>query len=898
MQTIIRNPLLALFKKKKSANSSNEKSNIGALDFWRKQLDNTPSSLDLPRDFIGLGMPETLNSYEEIYFSPALCESLKLYANQVNVSEYAVLLAGYLSILNRYTGQKDILITTSSWRLANNYKQDCFVQPEIKFYCCSYSDLASFQDACLETQQAINYAADRVPVSIEQIPNIRHDKLVDNQNNLLQLVFDFDKQSNAQSVARYFSGKSELYLSIKLHENNYVARLYYDKELYESSTIQQLLGHYQNLLLSGLACKTQPVAQLSFLSQDETQKILYDWNNSHVNFPMTRLVHQLFEDKAVSVKEAEAIVFNDTRITYGELNNKANKLANYLRSCGVKTGDLVGIYLNRCPDAIIAILAILKAGGAYLPLDASYPKDRIAYILNDAKTDVLITHVPLYSDILNTVKKVIFMDQDWERISRHDKTNPISFTTSQDIAFVLYTSGSTGNPKGVEVTHSNLINYFYIWEYNHQLTTSISAICQMTFFSFAVFQGDLVRALCAGKKLVLCSQETLMSPRKLFELMLREKVDFAEFVPVLLRGLAAHVEESGANLHFMKVVVVGADRWYFREHLQVQKLCADNSCLIHVYGLSETTLDSAHFTHTDITLPLNQLTPIGRPFQNVSLYILDEHLQPVPIGLAGELCIGGAGVAKGYRNRPELTAEKFILNPFNNDNNNRIFRTGDYARFLKDGNIAFLGRRDQQVKIRGFRVELGEIEACMEQHPNIKTAVVQPFEADPGITNLIGYYLPLQPVLNYSEIREYLAEKLPDFMVPAHLIQLDTLPLTPSGKINRSALPKPDLSGKQQHYSDTVSTTSSEKSIISKICCHALGIENLNAEQQFFHLGGDSMSIMTMVTGLESAFGVIIEEDEINPITFASIASLTSFIDSKLNDQTSGPNNINDLTPS
>lgn len=896
MQTIIRNPLLAFFKNK-HANSSREQFNITALEFWKKQLDNIPSPLDLPRDFIGLGIPESVSNYEEMYFSSALYESVNLYADQNNVSEYAILLAGYFSILYRYTGQKEILVAAPSWRSTNSNKQNYGIQPEIKFYCRSYSELTSFQNACLETQQAINYAADMGQISIDQIPNILHEKIIDNQNNVLQIVFDFDKQSNAQSVARYFSGKSELYLSIKLHANNYVARLYYDNELYESSTIQQLLGHYHNLMLSGLACKTQSVDQLSFLSQDEIQKILYGWNNFHVNFPMIRLVHQLFEDRATSAKEAEAIVFNDIRITYGELNNKANKLANYLRSCGVKTGDLIGIYLNRCPDAIIAILAILKAGGAYLPLDASYPKDRISYILNDAQTDILITHVPLYSDILNTVKKVIFMDQDWERISLHDETNPIYFTSSQDIAFVLYTSGSTGNPKGVEVTHSNLINYFYIWEYNHQLTTSISAICQMTFFSFAVFQGDLVRALCAGKKLVLCSQEALMSPRKLFELMLREKVDFAEFVPVLLRGLAAHVEEAKADLNFMKVVVVGADRWYFREHLQVQKLCGENSRLIHVYGLSETTLDSAHFAHTDLTLPLNQLTPIGRPFQNVSLYILDEHLQPVPIGQAGELCIGGAGVAKGYRNRPELNAEKFILNPFNNDTNERIFRTGDYARFLKDGNIVFLGRRDQQVKIRGFRVELGEIEACMEQHPNIKTAIVQPFEADLGISNLIGYYLPLQPVLNCSEIREYLAEKLPDFMVPTHLIQLDALPLTPSGKINRSALPKPDFSGKK-HNTDSVSTTNPENSIISKICCHALGLENLHAEQQFIHLGGDSMSIMTMVTGLESTFDIIIEEDEINPNTFASIASLTSYVDSKLNGQARDLSVINALTSS
>lgn len=478
------------------------------------------------------------------------------------------------------------------------------------------------------------------------------------------------------------------------------------------------------------------------LSDAERRRILVDWNDTAAPYQADQCIHELIEARVEQTPTAIAVAFKEIQLTYRELNDRANRLAHHLRALGVRPEVLVPIYLDRGPDMVVAILAILKAGGAYVPIDATYPRERLTAIVAEASASIMVTHESLVADAVPSVAHIVCLDRDAPAIATASSENPLRLGTGKNLAFALFTSGSTGKPKGVLVTHSNLVNYRLLWERECALSTSISGICQMTFFSFAVFQGDVVRALCSGKKLVLCPRETLLSPRALYAMMKREATDFAEFVPALLRSLIGYLKESGDKLDFMRVVVVGADRWYLREHQEARQHMGENTRFIHVYGSSETTLDSTRFERSELVLSGDQPTPIGRPFTNVRAYILDANLQPVRPGEEGELCIGGAGVARGYLNLPELTAEKFLPDPFTEVAGARLFRTGDLAKWLPDGNIAFLGRRDHQVKIRGFRIELGEIESALERHPAIETGLVQAVEREPGEPQLVAYCVP------------------------------------------------------------------------------------------------------------------------------------------------------------
>jgi amino acid adenylation domain-containing protein len=856
---------------------------VDVLGFWKKLLSDPPALLDLPLDHIRPTERQFDESLEVLSANLSLAETVRTLCEQEECTAYVVLLTAYLTLLYRYTGQEDIIVATPFRDTEGlSQLQESEIDTGIVFIRGIFNDQMSFKDALNHINQSYSDIKSVGAAPLDGLLNALSQRPYFDQNALFQVAFDCTGNSAKLIEPDCAAAKPDLFLRVIKEDAGIGLRIDYDSELFESQTIQRLLGHYHNILVSAISDSTQSLSKINLLSDVERHQLLYEWNNTRQPIPQLNGIHELFEARTKAEPDATAIVFHDTNLTYQQLNAKANQLAHYLRSAGVGPGFLVGIYMDRCVDSVVAILGILKAGGTYLPLDASYPKERLKYILHDAKANLLITHEYLGSDLHNVTDKLLYLDTHWKQISAHKTDDLVVQSKSDHIAFVLYTSGSTGDPKGVEVTHYNLISYFHLWEYSHQISTTITSICQMTFFSFAVFQGDVVRALCSGKKLVLCSREVLMSPRKLFELMQQEKVDFAEFVPMLLRGLTNYVKEAGENLDFMKIIVVGADRWYLREHKDVERICGAETRVVHVYGSSETTLDSTYYTGTELDVPENQLVPIGKPFPNVCVYILDSHMQPVPIGVAGELYVGGLGIAKGYHNRPALTAEKFIASPYSRDSNDRLYSTGDFARFLSDGNIAFFGRRDQQVKVRGFRVELGEIEARMEQYPKIKAAIVQPWEPAAGVLNLVGYYVPnSSSSVTNDEMRLYLEDRLPDFMVPSRFVKLDSLPLTPSGKVNRKALPLPDCTGGSSS-AVSQSVLSESQKIISDICCHALGVANLQAHDDFTSIGGDSMAIMTMVTGIENAFDITIEEEEINPSTFSSINSLTQFVESKM----------------
>jgi amino acid adenylation domain-containing protein len=497
-------------------------------------------------------------------------------------------------------------------------------------------------------------------------------------------------------------------------------------------------------------------------------------------------IQGLFEAEASKYPHSIAVTWGDSRLTYAELNQRANQLAHYLRQVGVGPEISVGICLPRSLSMVVAALGVLKAGGAYVPLDPTYPAERLEFMVADARPRVLLTDDGVAAKLPEHSARVIRLDADSDAINSQPDDNPVNLTRPEHLVYVIYTSGSTGRPKGVLIQHGSLLNAYQGWEREYRLR-SVCAHLQMASFSFDVFAGDLVRALCSGGKLVLCPREYLLVPEKLYALMRREQVDAAEFVPAVMRKVADYVRRSGHSLDFMRLLVVGSDVWTVHEYQQLQALCGPKTRVINSYGVTEATIDSSYFEGS-IGGPPEQSLPIGRAFPNTVLRVLDEQFRPVAPGEEGELHIGGAGLARGYLNNPELTTERFIEDPWSRMPGSRFYRTGDRARLLPDGNVELLGRRDDQVKISGYRIEVSEIEAVLRRHAAVRQAVVLP-EVVGHRKRLVAYVVHEQAEGGEPEkLRRFLRAALPRYMVPSAVIPLDMLPLTHNGKIDRRAL--------------------------------------------------------------------------------------------------------------
>ncbi|MGI8504145.1 MAG: amino acid adenylation domain-containing protein, partial [Hassallia sp.] len=699
--------------------------------YWQEKLyDNTVALL--PRWSAAISKSVKQICQQDIQISPALSEGLKQLAKSTAVPLKSVLLAAHLRVLNLLSGQSDIVtglvtngrpeqkdgdrilglfLNTLPLRLHLNggswldLIQEVF-QVERELLDFRWYPLAKLQQNLggqLLFEAAFNFVNFHVYQGLQNQENIEVLEENSFQETNFPLFADFSLNP--------FSSQVNLVLE-------------YDATEFYQEQIQAIGGYYVNALAAMVSEPSARYELQSLLSAEEKQQLLGEWNQTTSQIGCDICIHQLIENQVKQTPDAIAVVFEKQQLTYHELNCRANQLAHYLQELGVKPEVLVGICVERSLDMVVGILGILKAGGAYLPLDPSYPQERLAYILQDAQVSILLTQQQLISTLPPHTAKVVCLDTDWKIISERSHFNPQSTVTPQNLAYVIYTSGSTGQSKGVMIEHQSLVNAYLGWEQIYQLRSKASCHLQMASFAFDVFSGDVVRALCSGGKLVLCAKEVLLSPEQLYALMVQEKVDCAEFVPVVLRHLTAYLEESQQRLDFMQLLICGSDIWYGGEYEKFRRLCGEKTRLINSFGLTEATIDSSYFESPTGNLPKEQLVPIGRPFPNTQIYILDSNLQPVPIGVTGELYISGIGLARGYRHRPDLTTEKFIANPFSNQPEARLYKTGDLARYWADGNIEFLRRSDRQVKIRGFRIELGEIEAVLSQHPNVREVVV------------------------------------------------------------------------------------------------------------------------------------------------------------------------------
>ncbi|HEY9801061.1 MAG TPA: amino acid adenylation domain-containing protein [Leptolyngbyaceae cyanobacterium] len=835
------------------------------LNYWKQQLGGDLPVLELPTDRPRPAIQTDRGATQSFTLSESLTAALKNLSQQQGVTLFMTLLAAFKVLLHRYTQQDDILVGTP---IANRNRSE--IEGLIGFFVNTLvlrSNLQAnptFIQLLAQVREVTLGAYAHQDLPFEQLVEELQPERDLSHSSLFQVMFILQ---NAPTETLHLPDLTLNHLNVESKTANFDLTLSmievdtelrgaieYNTDLFDAERITRILGHFQTLLAGIIAHPEQNLSELPLLTTAEHQQILSNWNNHQICLPQ-HCIHQLFEAQVEKTPNAVAVVFEKEQLTYQELNNHANQLAHSLQIQGVKPEVLVGICLERSCELLVGILGVLKAGGAYLPLDPAYPQERLAYMLEDAQVSVIITQEKLVNNLPIHNCQIICINSDWKEITHQSRENPLNQVTPNNLAYVIYTSGSTGKSKGVMIEHHSLVNAYLAWEEAYQLQTSATSHLQMASFSFDVFSGDLVRALCSGGKLVLCPRELLLEPDKLYQLMLQEKVDCAEFVPGVLRNLIQYLEQSQQRLDFMQLLICGSDSWYVQEYQEFRKFCSQKTRLINSFGLTEATIDSTYFETGTTQSSIDQLVPIGKPFANTQIYILDHYLQPLPIGVTGEIYIGGAGLARGYFNRPDLTAEKFIPNLFAQDTGEYIYRTGDLGRWLPDGNIELIGRLDNQVKLRGFRIELGEIESVLSKHPMVKECLVLVREDRPKQQQLVAYVVPnsTQPI-NSSDLQQFLQEQLPNYMIPSAFVFLEAFPTTPNGKIDRRALPK--LKQQEEGKNTFIAPRTKTEIQLTQLWSEVLGVEKIGIDDNFFELGGNSLLTTKLILKIRANFQV------------------------------------------
>jgi amino acid adenylation domain-containing protein len=615
---------------------------------------------------------------------------------------------------------------------------------------------------------------------------------------------------------------------------------------------------------------------LPILKKSE-KDLLIEWNNTQTDYPQQACIHQLFEAQVEKTPNAVALIFNNQHLTYRDLNSRANQLAQYLQTLGIGAETLVGICIERSLEMVVALLAILKAGGAYVPLDPEYPQERLAFMLLDTQVSILLTQKELVAKLPTHTAFVICLDADWHTIAQNKKENLSTSVTAENLAYVMYTSGSTGTPKGVSIIHRGVVRL--VKETNYAHLTAEEIILQLAPISFDASTFEIWGCLLNGGRLVICPPHT-PSLEELGQIIQQYQVTTLWLTAGLFHLI---VDEKIDALKSLRQLLAGGDVLSV-PHVQKFLQTVGNCQLINGYGPTEnTTFTCCH----PITAPLQPgvSIPIGRPIANTQVYILDNNLQLVSIGEAGELYIGGDGLARGYLNRPDLTAEKFIYHSFDSNLATRLYKTGDLACYLPDGNIEFLGRIDNQVKIRGFRIELGEIEREIAQHPDVREIVVLARQDEIGEKQLTAYIVPhYNSRYTHNKLRSFLQQKLPNYMVPSAFVMLESLPLTANGKVDRHKLPAPSRERPQLEQAYIAPQTDLER-LLAGILSELLKIDRIGIDDNFFDLGGTSISILQVAVRVKQELGI--ELPAVKLFQYSTIGSLAKYLHSNQNSQPS-----------
>jgi amino acid adenylation domain-containing protein len=850
------------------------------LDYWTTQLAGAPERLDLPSDRPRPSAQSYRGKLREFTLEPELAGSLRELARSNGVSMFMLLLAAFKTLLNRYTGVEDLVVGAPA---SGRHHEE--TAPLMGFFSNTLAlrtDLSgdpSFAELLARVKATTLEAQIFQELPFERLVEVLNPERAQSHSPVFQVLLGYDVAPSAPPTLAGLELEqlpvpgwewARFDLSIVLREvpnGSLYAHLEYATDLFDASTIERLIGHYKTLLRGALRDPGRPISQLPLLTEPERQLMLLDWNNTAGGYER-RLLHDLVSDQAGRSRDAIAVVSGPDRLTYGELESRSNQLARELLAASVGTGTLVGIALERSVDLVVSMLAVLKTGAAYVPIEPTYPPQRQEFMLADAQAPVLITQERFLGAVDPRGASVVCVDRDRERLGAHG-AGPLRIDGDpEQLAYVIYTSGSTGQPKGVEVTHRSVANLISYMSRAPGIGPG-DVLANLTTPAFDLSVPDWFLPLTTGARLVIVPREATLDGVELADWLTRAGATFVQATPTTWQLLVDAGWKGSAGLK----IVCGGEAL---PRALADELRARGASLWHMYGPTETTVWSSVLKLEAGEGPI----PLGGPIANTSFYVVDHNREPVPIGVAGELYIGGDGLALGYHDRPDLTAERFVADPFAAGGGSRLYRTGDLVRWREGGTLEFHGRIDQQVKLRGFRIELGEIEAVLDSHHDVSAAAATVREDSPGDQRIVAYVVPAgEQRPDVEQLRRLLKTKLPPFMVPSAFVVLDTFPVTANGKLDRRALPPPDGARPDLARSYVEPETPVEEAL-AEIWRQVLGVDRVGIDDDFFDLGGHSMLAVKMLAqvhdelGLELGLSAVFDHSTIRELAGSLTAEL------------------------
>jgi amino acid adenylation domain-containing protein len=833
--------------------------------YWQKRCAGIPAlglSTDRPRPPV----PSQRGATHRFTLDAALSQQLRALARSEGTTLYTVLLAAFQILLHRYTAQDDIAVGSPTFgRSEPRFEAVVGHFVNMLVLRADLSGRPSFRAFLGQVRETVlgALAHQDFPFAllVERLGGSRDPS----RSPVFQATFQLQQPQRSVDVAgvltgpRLAAGSGDLVLEplpLAQQEGQFdlsldvtdlggplEAAIKYSTDLFEPGTIARMQRHLEVLLAAITENPERPVSDLPLLTAAERERIVTEWNRTETLYPHDRCLHELVEAQAERTPEALALVCGETRLTYGQLERRANQLARYLRTRGVGPEVLVGICAERSVEMVVGVLGILKAGGAYVPLDPAHPEERLRFVLEDTGAPLVVTQDAVRERLPRGAVGLVSLDGDWPAIAGESPEAPATSVRPEQLAYVIYTSGSTGKPKGVAIPHGAVVNFLLSMQ-KEPAVAAADVLVAVTTLSFDIAALELLLPLTVGACVVVASRERAMDGRELATLLAQSGATVMQATPATWRML---IESGWVGAPTFKVLCGG------------EALSRDLAAALlkragevwNLYGPTETTIWSTRCRVGASEGPV----PIGRPLANTQMYVLDAHGQPVPIGVAGELYIGGNGVARGYLNRPELTSERFVPDPFRDVPGARLYRTGDLARYWANGDLECLGRLDHQVKIRGFRIEAGEVEEVLRQHPTVQQAAVLAREDRPGDRRLVAYVVPTTgSTLEPPALREFARRQLPDYMVPSAFVALDSLPLTPNAKVDRKALPAPELAAAKVAVEFVAPRTEFERTI-AEIWRTVLGVDQVGLHDNFFDVGGHSLLLVRVQRRLEQALG-------------------------------------------